>query len=108
MKLTADNIHEQLTKLSYLWANANADAEELEKKEKIIFSELVLRSSASSISAKEHEARASKEYKIHIEGMIEARRVANLAELDLDNAVRWLDWKRTEAATERAALRTAT
>lgn len=108
MKLTADNIHEQLTKLSDAWSDADADAERLEKNEKILFSEMVLRSSASSVAAKEHEARITEEYKAHVEGMIEARRIANRAKGALNNARDWLDWKRTEAATERAALRTAT
>lgn len=108
MKLTADNIHEQLTKLGNAWADANADAELLEEKKKILFSELVLRSNSGSISAKEHEAHAREEYKFHIEGMVEARRRANRAKSALGNALAWLDWKRTEAATERAAIRSAT
>lgn len=108
MKLTADNIHKQLTKLGNAWSDADADAERLEKHEKIMFSEMVLRSSASSVSGKEHEARASKEYKDHVEGMVEARRIANRAKVALSNARDWLDWKRTEAATERATLRSAT
>jgi hypothetical protein len=107
MKLTADNIHESLTKLGNTWADADADAERLEKNEKILFSELVLRSAASSIAAKEHEARASEEYQTHVEGMVEARRIANRAKVALNNARDWLDWKRTEAATERATLRSA-
>lgn len=108
MKLNADNIHQKLTELGNTWADANADAELLEEKKKILFSELVLKSKASAISAKEHEAQASEEYAVHIQGMIEARRLANRAKSDLGNALAWLDWKRTEAATERAALRSAT
>lgn len=108
MKLTADNIHEQLTKLGNTLADCNADAELLEENKGVLFSELVLRSAASSISAKEHEARASKEYKEHLIGMVEARKIANRAKYAFNTARDWLDWKRTEAATERATLRSAT
>lgn len=108
MKLTADNIHQKLTELGNAWSDANADAELLEEKKKILFSEMVCRSKLTSIAAKEHEAQASDEYKTHIEGMVEARRKANRAKSDLGNALAWLDWKRTEAATERATLRSAT
>lgn len=108
MRLTPDNIHERLTTLGNDWSDAHADAERLEEHQKILFSELVLRSKAASIAAKEHEARASDEYKAHVDGMIEARRIANRAKSDLSSANAWLDWKRTEAATERATLRSAT
>lgn len=107
LKLTADNIFQQLTELAKAYAEASADAERLEKYEKILFSELVLRSSASSIAGKEHEARASQEFKDHIDGLRDARRKAIEAKCAHTDAHAWLDWKRTEAATERAALRSA-
>lgn len=108
LKLTADNIYEQLTKLAGEYADASVDAKRLEKYEKILFSELVLRSTANSMVAKEHEARSSKEFKDHVDGLLEAERAAIKARAAYSDAHDWLDWRRTEAATERMYMKGVT
>jgi len=77
----------------------------LEETKKVLLAQLMLKSPAGSMAGKETDALADPQYTIHLGQMIEARREANRAKTRWISAQAWVDAKRTEAATERQAMR---
>ncbi len=91
-------------KLAVEHAEQDGEARALEKMEKIIFSELVNQSNATSVAKAEHGARDHRRYREHVEQMIGARTVANITKAKLDaKSMRFEAW-RTEQATRRAEM----
>ena len=86
------------------WAKADGEARRLEKLEKIIFSELVNQSGAPSISAKEHWARAHKNYRMHCQQMTDARTQANILKGEISGMEMAFEKWRTQQATRRAEM----
>lgn len=106
--LNADNVHEKLVTIGEGWSEMNYAAELLEETKKTLLAQLTLKSSGSSMAAKETEALASGDYDEHIRKMVKARMQANKCKVKYDSAKVWAELKRTEAANERAANRSAT
>lgn len=86
----------------------NYAAELLEETKKTLLAQLMAKSSKTSVAAAESEALASDAYDEHIRKMVKCRMQANKAKVGYDSAKVWAELKRTEAANERAANRSAT
>jgi len=102
-----DKIYEKLSTLGTAWAELNFAAEMLEESKKTLISQLATDSNETSASAKESFALRHDSYIEHIRKMVVARKHANSAKVKYDSARMWAELKRTEAATERAANRSA-
>jgi len=102
------NIYKSLVESGTHWANANGEAELLEEGKKSVLSEIAARSAEKSQAGKESEALRDPEYKAYIKEMVGKRKAANIARVEYDAAKALADMRRTEAANERAANRSAT
>jgi len=102
------DLHERLVTKGTEWAEAEYRASCLEETRKTLLAQLMQKSTLGSMSAKETEAMASDEYETHIEGMCEARYLANKAKVEYDSAKAFIELLRTQSANERAANRVAT
>lgn len=105
--LNPDNIHQKLVELGLAWADDNAAADLLEETKKTLISHLAADLEGSQ-TAKESYAIRHPEYREHIISMVDARHKANRSKVRYDSAKVWADLMRTKAATERAAMGTAT
>lgn len=105
--LDPKDIHERLVTLGTEWAEENAAAELLEETKKTLIAELMNECNEKSSNAKETYALRQRRYLDHIEGMVAARKAANKSKVRYDSAKVWAELKRTEAANERAANRSA-
>lgn len=104
MNFDPDKIAHELAKAGEEWANAEAAASQLEELKKVVLSQCKLSSSEKSDAAKETEATASPEYRTHIIGMVEARKVANLKKARYLTMKTWAELKRTEQSNRRAEM----
>lgn len=89
------------------WANTQAAAEILEETKKTLIAQLSLQCNEKSIAAKEMFAYAHPDYTEHLQAMNAARKDANKHKVRYESAKVWAELKRTEAANERAANRSA-
>lgn len=96
-------IYQKLLEAGEHWADADAGASMLEETLRVLKSKLMLESGQSSMAAKEADAYASAEYEAHVKSAVGARKIANRAKVRWISAQTYVDLKRTEAATERAA-----
>ena len=96
----------ELSKRGMAWADANAAAEALEEAQKSVLAEVTndYRPDAKSMAEAETLARADERYTRHVKAMVEARRMANRARVAFDTYKAWLELKRSQVATERAAM----
>ena len=95
-------ISEQFRVVAKQWVDADAAASLLEDTKSSVFSELVLKSTDTSIARAEHTARASLEYKEHITLMTEARRKANLFKVQMRFIeMRYGEWQSSDANARR-------
>lgn len=105
--LQPDKIYERLVDLGEAWADAHAAAEHLEETKKTLLAHIAAGSEASSMAAKESDALRNEDYRKHLDAMVAARKVANKAKVRYDSAKIWAELIRTQAANERAVLRSA-
>jgi len=103
-KFDPDKIAHELSEAGKEWAEAEATASQLEELKKVVLAQLKTQSGEKSEAAKETEALASEEYKTHIVGMVEARRVANIKKARYLTAKTWAELKRTEQSNRRAEM----
>lgn len=101
-------IYERLVKEGEAWAEAEYSASLFEETTRVLKSKLMQQSPESSMAAKETDAYASKDYEEHVKRAAELRCEANKAKVRWISAQAWVDASRTQAASERAALKTAT
>lgn len=104
MIIKPDEIYQRLLQAGEDYADKDAAASLLEESKKVLLSQL-MQAQEGSIASREMAALADVAYLSHIEQMVEARREANRAKTRWLSAQAWVDAKRTEAASERAALR---
>lgn len=104
--MNSDDIMHRLEELGDEWADNHAAATLLEETEKSILAEITAeyRPNCKSQAEAETLARASNRYRAHIVDAVEARRAANKARVRFDAFKTFLEMKRTQAATERAAM----
>jgi len=105
--LNPNDIHQKLVTLGEGWSEMNYAAELLEETKKTTLAQLTLKSTASSMAAKETEALASPEYDEHVRKMVKARMHANKAKVGYESAKVSVDMLRTQNANELAANRSA-
>lgn len=87
------------------WADKQAAATVLEDTRNTILARLMQSSEASSVAAREVEAKASKEYESHIKAAQVAQAEALKAKVKYEAIKTWIDLMRTRAANERALTR---
>jgi hypothetical protein len=99
-----DELYERFRLAGEDWARANADAERYEEQRKSIYGALYLHSEGKTVAERECAAYASEVYKTHVEKMVTARELANLAKAKLDAAKVWFEASRSLESTRRAEM----
>ena len=105
--MNADVLFHKMEEAGADWADKQSAANILEDTRHSVLAQLMIKSSASSVAAKEMEARASSEYQSHVKATQEAAAKALKAKVKYEAIKIWIDLKRTESANERAAMRLA-
>lgn len=99
-----DELYERLRLIGEEWAKANGDAERLEEQRKSIYAALFLHSDGKTVAERECMAYASEAYRTHVEKMVAARELANLAKAKVDAARAWFEASRSLESTRRAEM----
>lgn len=86
-------------------ATWDAERRRLEKMEKIVFSEIVNQSTASSVTKAEHEARAAARYKAICADLANATTAANLANAEVKAMELKFEMWRTRNANRRQEMK---
>lgn len=102
------SIYKELVSSGDAWSESNAAADLLEETRKTLIAELQTECPEKTISAKEMYALGHKTYREHIQAMVAARKVANRDRVKWESVKIYAELLRTQAATERAANRSAT
>ena len=102
-----DAVDHQMQHLGNKWADAHAEAEMLEEAKKCVLATITLHyiGDGGTKAAAEVQAYASQEYQDHIKRMVEARRRANLAKIELESIKTHLNLTRTYEATRREEMK---
>ena len=109
-KLLPDDVdaaYHQMQHLGQKWADLHAEAEILEEAKKCILATITLFhvDNGDAKSTAEVRAHASKEYQDHIKKMVEARRLANQAKIELESVKTHLNLVRTFESSRREELK---
>jgi len=104
MQYEPDKLHARLISLGEDWADKEAAASLLEETRRSVRAELMRESNATSVAAAEAQAEAAMKYKEHLKDMVEARRIANRANVNYKAAMVYIDLYRSHEATRRAEL----
>lgn len=99
-----DKIYESLVKAGEDWADAEAAADLLEETRKSVLARLMNDSAVASVAGKEMMALADPEYTEFLEGMVQARKVANKARVRYDSARILSELRRSQESTRRAEM----
>ncbi len=102
--MDADRIYEQVVKAGEEWSDLDAAASLMEETRKSVLAKLMNESPAASIAAKEMYALAEDEYRKHVAGMVQARKLANKARVRYDSAKILAELRRSEESTRRAEI----
>lgn len=105
INLDANYLYHKLNEAGSAWADLEAAANVLEDTRHAVLARLMLGSSATSVAAKEMEARASEEYEKHVIATQNARAEALKAKVKYETMKTWIDLQRTAAANERVLAR---
>ena len=101
---TPDELYERFRMAGEEWARANADADRLEEQRKSVYGALYLHADGKTVMERECTAYASEAYKAHVDRMVTARELANLAKAKLDAARVWFEAVRSLESTRRAEM----
>jgi hypothetical protein len=101
----ANELYHKLTQAGDDWADKQAAYNVLDDTKNAVLAQLMLKSSATSVAAKEIEAKASKEYTDHVKHTQEAMKLALKAKVNYESIKIWIDLKRSEEATRRAEMK---
>ena len=102
MSLDPNELYQKLTMHGDDWADKQAAYNILEDTKSAVLARLMLKSEATSVAAREVEAKASPEYQGHVETTQAAMKDALKAKVRYEAIRTWIDLKRTESANERA------
>ena len=102
--MDANELYYKLTQAGNAWADLQAACNILEDTKNTVLSQLMLKSQATSVAAKEIEAKASQEYISHVEKTQEAMKAALKAKVNYEAIKIWIDLRRSEEATRRAEM----
>ena len=103
--MDANELYYKLTQAGDDWADKQAAYNVLDDTKNAVLAQLMLKSSATSVAAKEIEAKASKEYTDHVKHTQEAMKLALKAKVNYESIKIWIDLKRSEEATRRAEMK---
>lgn len=103
-KLNSERAYEELLKSGDDWADKQAAAELLEETKKSVLARLKNESGEKSDAAKETIALCHKDYREHLELMVEAKRAATRARVRYDAAKVLAEMRRSEESTRRAEM----
>lgn len=103
--MNANELYQKLVEAGEDWADKQSAANVLEDTKNAVLAKLMLKSTASSVAAKEVEAKASAEYEAHVVATQKAVAEAIKAKVRYDSMRVWVDLKRTEAANLRAEMK---
>ena len=103
--MDANELYHKLTQAGDDWADKQAAYNVLDDTKNAVLAQLMLKSSATSVAAKEIEAKASKEYTDHVRHTQEAMKLALKAKVNYESIKIWIDLKRSEEATRRAEMK---
>jgi len=98
-------ISEQYRVVAKNWVDANAAADMLEETKSAVLSQMMSRSYASAVNAKELEVKASAEWYGYLEKMVESRKKANLLKVQLEYIRMRFSEQQSEEATKRAEMK---
>lgn len=98
-------IHQRIIGHGEAWADADAAASLLEETKKTLLAQIMMESiGGSSAAAAEKKAMSDPRYIEHINAMVEARRVANRAQVKYKTSLVWVELIRTRESTRRAEM----
>lgn len=103
--MDADILYHKLMQAGNDWADKQAAHNILEDTKTAVLAQLMLKSQATSVAAKEIEAKASKEFTEHVHNTQEAMKAALKAKVNYESIKTWIDLKRSEEATRRAEMK---
>jgi hypothetical protein len=102
IELDANALYYKLTEAGNEWAELQAAYNVLDDTKNTVLAKLTLSSSASSVAAREVEARASEQFIEHVKATQKAFADSLKAKVKYDSMKIWIDLQRTAAANERA------
>lgn len=105
IQLDADKLYHKLTEAGSDWADKQAAFNVLDDTKNAVLSQLMMKSDAGSVAAREIEAKASQEFLDHVKNTQEAMKAALKAKVHYEAIKTWVELKRTEAANERTLAR---
>lgn len=98
-------IHQRIIDHGEAWADADAAASLLEETKKTLLAQITMEFIAgTSAAAAEKRAMADPRYIEHVKAMVEARRVANRAQVKYKTSLVWVELIRTRESTRRAEM----
>lgn len=101
--MNATEVHDKLVTAGEEWADLDAAASLLEETKKSVLAE-IMNGKEGSMAAREAEALAAPEFRLHVNRMVSARKEANRAKVKYDSAKAWCELVRTQEATRRAEM----
>jgi hypothetical protein len=101
--ISSEKIYETIIKAGEEWADMDAAATLLEETKKSVLAKLI-NEAEGSVNAREYKALADPEYRKHVEGMTQARKLANKARVRYDSARILAELRRSEESTRRAEM----
>lgn len=99
-----ERIAAELYKRGVAWADADAASHLLEETTKSVLAGVMVGLNAKSVAEAETRARASDEYRAHLQAASQARREANRARVRYDAFKAFIELVRTKAATVRSEM----
>lgn len=99
-----ESIFRELVKSGEEWAELECLAQQLEETKKPVLNSLKLQSPEKADSARETWAYAQKEYTIHVNGMVAARKKANIAKVRYFANKTLAELRRTEQSNRRSEM----
>lgn len=102
--LDANELYQRLIEAGNDWADKQAAFNVLDDTKNSVLAKLTLKSDATSVSAREVDAKASQEYTDHVKATQNAFKEALKAKVKWESIRIWIDLRRSEEATRRAEL----
>ena len=103
--LDSNELYQKLIEAGNDWADKQAAFNVLDDTKHSVMAKLTLKSEASSVAAREVEAKASDEYTNHVKVTQDAFKEALKAKVKWESIKIWIELRRSEEATKRAELR---
>ena len=103
--MDVNELYHKLTQYGNDWADKQAAYNILEDTKNAVLAKLMLKSQATSVAAREIEAKASQEFTDHVKETQEAMKAALKAKVQYESIKIWIELRRSEEATRRVEMR---